>query len=78
MVLVKVAVRGVLLIWLRVGQGSTALTVGAGVFFFFGDFFSRLSFLFSPSLWEAARYRLKKLSQRAVRPKTSIQATMYC
>ena len=41
--------RGVLLIWIRVGQGPTALAVGAG-----GGcldiFFSRLSFLFSFSL----------------------------
>ena len=38
--------RGVLLIWIRVGQGPTALAVGAGE----GRldfFFSRLSFLFS-------------------------------
>ena len=41
--------RGVLLIWITVGQGPTALTEGAG-----GGcldiFFSRLSFLFSFSL----------------------------
>ena len=40
---------GVLLIWIRVGQGPTALAVGAG-----GGcldiFFSHLSFLFSFSL----------------------------
>ena len=49
MVLVNFQCRGVLLIWIRVGQGPTALAVGAG-----GDcldiFFSRLSFLFSLSL----------------------------
>ena len=49
--------RGVLLIWIMVGQGPTVLAVGAG-----GGcldiFFSRLSVL-SPSLWETARYRLK-------------------
>ena len=41
--------RGVLLIWIRVGQGPAALAVGAGG----GSldiFFSRLSFLFSFSL----------------------------
>ena len=43
MVLGKLPVPGVLLIWIRVGQGPTALAVGAG-------FFSRLSFLFSFSL----------------------------
>ena len=41
-----------------VGQGPTALAVGAdggGL----DIFFSHLSFLFSFSLWETARYRLK-------------------
>ena len=51
--------RGVLLIWCRVGQGPTALAVGAG-----GgglDIFSLVYHfsLLSPSLWEMARYRLK-------------------
>ena len=51
--------RGVLLVWIRVGQGPSALVVGAG----WGclDIFSlvfRFSFL-SPSLWETARYTLK-------------------
>ena len=41
--------RGVLLIWIRVGQGPTALTVGAGGGCY-GHFFSRLSFVFSFSL----------------------------
>ena len=52
-------VRGVLLAWIRVGQGPTALAVGAGggcldIFTLIYPF----SFL-SPSLWETARYRLK-------------------
>ena len=43
-----------------VGQGPTALTVGAGggsldIFFSYHNHFS----LLSPSLWETARYRLK-------------------
>ena len=38
--------RGVLLIWIRVGQEPTALAVGAGGGLF-GHFFSRLLFLFS-------------------------------
>ena len=51
--------RGVLLIWIIVGQGPIALAVGAGggcldIFFSIYHF----SFL-SPSLWETARYRLK-------------------
>ena len=40
--------RGVLLIWNRVGQGPTKLTVGAGGGCL--DIFSLLSFLFSVSL----------------------------
>ena len=66
MVLGKLPVRGVQLIWIRVGQGPTALAVGAG-----GDcldiFFSRLSILsFFPSLWETARYRLKYCLKEAL------------
>ena len=53
MVLGKLSVRGVLLIWIIVGQGPLALAVGAGVFLFcfFLHFFSSLSFLFSFSLF---------------------------
>ena len=50
---------GVLLIWIRVGQGPSALVVGVGGGCL--DIFSlvyHFSFL-SPSLWETARYRLK-------------------
>ena len=51
--------RGVLLIWIIVGQGPIALAVGAGggcleIFSLIYHF----SFL-SPSLWETTRYRLK-------------------
>ena len=61
--------RGVLLIWIRVGQGSTALAVGAG-----GgrlDIFSLIyHFSFpSPSLWETARYRLKYCLKGPLSPK---------
>ena len=60
MVLSKLPVPGRPTIWMIVGQGPTALTVGAG----WGclDIFSLVyqSFLFlSPSLWETARYRRK-------------------
>ena len=46
-------------IWMIVGQGPTALAVGAG-----GDCFDIFTLLYlfsplSPSLWETARYRLK-------------------
>ena len=40
--------RGVLLTWIKVGQGPAALAVGAGGVF--GHFFSHLSFLSSFSL----------------------------
>ena len=51
--------RGVLLIWIIVGQGPTALAVGAGRGCL--DIFT-LIYPFSPlspSRWETARYRLK-------------------
>ena len=53
--------RGVLLTSIKVGQGPTALAVGAGGGGGCLDIFSlvyHFSFL-SPSLWETARYRLK-------------------
>ena len=68
--------RGVLLVWMIVGQGPIALAVGAGGGCL--DIFSLIclfSFL-SPSLWETARYR-QILSQRAVKPKTTNQPTIY-
>ena len=63
---------GVLLIWIVVGQGPTALAVGAD-----GDcldIFSPIyhfSFL-SPSLWEAARYRLKYCLKGPLSPKQPV------
>ena len=65
--------RGVLLIWIRVGQGPTALVVRAGGGCL--DIFSLLyhfSFL-SPSLWETARYRLKYCLKGPLSPKTTNQ-----
>ena len=58
-VLGKLPVPGRPTVWITVGQGPTALAVGAG-WGLFGIFtliypFSSLS----PSLWETARYRLK-------------------
>ena len=59
MVGVNFQCRGVLLIWNRVGQGPTALAVGAG-----GGLFGHFSLIYhfsflSPSLLETARYRLR-------------------
>ena len=59
MVLGKLPVPGRPTIWIIVGQGPTALAVGAGGGC--SDIFSlvcQFSF-FTPSLWEMARYRLK-------------------
>ena len=57
----KLPVLGRPTIWIIVGQGPTALAVGAGggcldIFSLIYPFFS-----LSPSLWETARYRLKSL-----------------
>ena len=75
MVLGKRPVLGVLLIWIIVGQGLTALTVGAGgvclnIFF---------SSIISLSLWEAARYRLKYCLKGPLSPKqpTNQEAVSY-
>ena len=70
-------VRGVLLVWIRVGQGPTALAVGAG----WGclDIFTLIypfSFL-SPSLWETTRYRLKYCPKGSLSPKASNQPTNF-
>ena len=59
MVLGKLPVPGRPTIWMIVGQGPTALAVGAGMDCL--DIFT-LIYLFSSlstSLWETARYRLK-------------------
>ena len=63
--------RGVLLVWMIVGQGPIALAVGAGGGCL--DIFS-LIYLFSflsPSLWETARYRLKYCLKGPLNPKQS-------
>ena len=61
--------RGVLLVWMIVGQGPIALAVGAGGGCL--DIFS-LIYLFSflsPSLWETARYKLKYCLKGPLSPK---------
>ena len=63
--------RGVLLIWIIIGQGPNVLAVGAGGGCL--DIFSlayHFSFL-SPSLWETARYRLKYCLKGPLSPKQS-------
>ena len=61
--------RGVHLIWIIVGQGSTVLAVGAdrgclNIFSLVCHFFP-----LSPSLWETARYRLKYCLKGSLNPK---------
>ena len=65
--------RGVLLIWITVWQGPTALAVGAGGGYL--DIFSLVChFSFSLSLGDGPIYT-EILSQRAVKPKTTNQPT---
>ena len=69
MVLGKLPVPGRPTIWITVGQGPTALAVGAGrgcldIFTFIYPFS-----LLSLSLWETARYRLKYCLKGPLNPK---------
>ena len=69
--------RGVLLILIRIGQGPTALAVGAGggcldVFTLVYHF----SFL-SPSLWETARDRLRYCLKGPLSPQTTNQIVSH-
>ena len=73
MVLGKLPVPGRPTIWITVGQGPTALAVGAGggclnIFFLIYPFFP-----LSPSLWETARYRLKYCLKGPLNPKPTNQ-----
>ena len=58
MVLGKLPVPGRPTIWITVGQGPTALAVGAGGSCLDVFTLNYSSFLLFPSLWETARYRL--------------------
>ena len=73
MVLGKLPVPGRPTIWIRVGQGPTALAVGAGGVVWTFILSSILSFLFSPSLWETTRYRLKYCLKGPLNPKPTNQ-----
>ena len=69
MVLGKLPVPGRLTIWFTVGQGPTALVVGAG-----GGCLDIFTLIYpfsplSPSLWETARYRLKYCLKGPLNPK---------
>ena len=59
--------RGILLIWIIVGQGLIALAVGAGGGFL--DIFSLVYHFCFLSLWETARYRLKYCLKGTLRNK---------
>ena len=74
MVLGKLSVPGRPTIWITVGQGPTALAVGAGgvVLTFL------LSSILSPSLCETARYRLKYCLKRPLNPKQPTNHTNMC
>ena len=69
MVLGKLPVPGRPTIWITVGQGPTALAVGAG-----GGCLDIFTLVYpfsplSPSLWETARYRLKYCLKGQLNPK---------
>ena len=77
MVLGKLPVRGRPTIWITVGQGPTALAVGAGggcldIFTLIYPFFS-----LSPSLWETARYRLKYCLKGPLNPNQPTNQSTY-
>ena len=69
MVLGKLPVLGRPTIWIRVGQGPTALSVGAG-----GGCLDIFTLIYSfsplsPILWETVRYRLKYCPKGPLNPK---------
>ena len=76
MVLGKLPVPGRPTIRITVGQGPTALAVGAG-----GGLFGHFSLVYpfsplSPSLWETARYRLKYCLKGPLNPNQSINQSI--
>ena len=71
MVLGKLPVQGRPTIWITVGQGPTALAIGAGggcLDILLSSILSLL-FSFSQCLWETARYRLKYCLKGPLNPK---------
>ena len=80
MVLDKLLVPGRPTIWISVGQGPTALAIGAG-----GGCLDIFTHIYpfsplSPSLWETARYRLKYCLKGPLNPKqpTNISILALC
>ena len=75
MVLGKLPVLGRPTLWITVGQGPTALAVGAGEGCL--DIFTLIYpfFLLSPSLWETARNRLKYCLKGLLNQKPTNQPT---
>ena len=78
MVLGKLPVPGRPTIWITVGQGPTALAVGAG-----GGCFDIFTLIYhfsplSPSLWETARYRLKYCLKGPLNPKQPTNQLCVC
>ena len=69
----KLPVPGRPTIWITVGEGPTALAVGAGGVVWTFLLSSILSFLFSLSVWETARYRLKYCPKGPLNPKPTNQ-----
>ena len=76
MVLGKLPVPGRPTIWISVGQGPTALAVGAGVGCLDILLSSILFSPLSPSLWETARYRLKYCLKGPLNPKPTNLPTL--
>ena len=77
MVLGKLPVSGRPTIWITVGQGPTALAVGAG-----GGCLDIFTLIYpfshlSPSLWETARYRLKYCLKGPLNPKQPTNPSFF-
>ena len=78
MVLGKLPVPGRPTIWIIVGQGPTALAVGAGGGCL--DIFTLICLFsfFSPSLWETAQYRLKYCLKGPLNSRKPTNLTNHC
>ena len=77
-VLGKLPVPGRPTIWITVGQGPTALAVGAG-----GGCLDIFTLIYpfsplSPSLWETVRYRLKYCLKGPLNPKQPTKPSLGC